>query len=186
MSKQAKAFVEDLLVLDPDDRATADEALSASWLNRRHGASVRTPHSEEIDSMARSIKRFVGYSKIRKVALMVVAHKSTSEEIGPSVRKFFQLYDQDGSGQMDYNKFKNALIDAGYTDENYKEIFDAINMDGSGLIRYSEFLAATIESTGPISEERLAEAFDRVDHDSKGYVAARGAFTLLSLFHIRV
>ena len=44
-------------------------------------------------------------------------------------------------------------------------------MDGCG-IRYTEFLAATIESFGGLSEERLAEAFDRLDNDDTGYISA--------------
>lgn len=43
-------------------------------------------------------------------------------------------------------------------------------MDGTGVIEYSEFLAATIEAHGGISEERLAEAFDRIDCDDSGYI----------------
>lgn len=44
-------------------------------------------------------------------------------------------------------------------------------MDGCG-IRYTEFLASTIESFGGLSEERLAEAFDRLDGDDTGYISA--------------
>lgn len=44
-------------------------------------------------------------------------------------------------------------------------------MDGTGKIRYTEFLAATIEAHGAISEERLAEAFDRIDADDSGYIS---------------
>ena len=36
--------------------------------------------------------RYAGYSKLKKMALMVVAHKSSSEEIG-ILRKIFQKYD---------------------------------------------------------------------------------------------
>jgi len=43
-------------------------------------------------------------------------------------------------------------------------------LDGSGRIRYTEFLAATIEAQGDISEERLAEAFDRFDQDDSGCI----------------
>jgi Ca2+-binding EF-hand superfamily protein len=44
-------------------------------------------------------------------------------------------------------------------------------LDGAG-IRYTEFLASTIESFGGLSEERLAEAFDRLDGDDTGYISA--------------
>ena len=43
-------------------------------------------------------------------------------------------------------------------------------MDRTGEIKYVEFLAATIEAQGAISEERLAEAFDRLDSDDSGYI----------------
>ena len=98
---------------------------------------------------------------------MLIAHRSTSVEIG-ILRKVFQLYDTHNNGHLTYEAFKGALQEVGYSDENYHEIFDAVDVDGSGSIRYTEFLAATIEATGWISEERLAEAFDRVDHDDTG------------------
>lgn len=44
-------------------------------------------------------------------------------------------------------------------------------MDGTGEVKYCEFLAATIEAQGAISEERLAEAFDRLDSDDSGFIS---------------
>lgn len=70
ISKQGKAFVDDLLVVDPEDRATSDEAMKASWLNRRFSATVRNPYVEEIESVKNSIVKYADYSKLRKVALM--------------------------------------------------------------------------------------------------------------------
>lgn len=77
------------------------------------------------------------------------------------------------------------------------------DLDGTGRIRYTEFLAATIEAQGgtflivgnnyflssafaywvflpaAISEERLAEAFDRLDGDDSGYISASNLIELL-------
>lgn len=52
-------------------------------------------------------------------------------------------------------------------------------MDGTGRIRYTEFIAATIEAHGAISEERLAEAFDRLDSDDSGYISAANLIEIL-------
>lgn len=41
------------------------------------------------------------------------------------------------------------------------------DVDGTNEVKYSEFLAATIEAHGAIDEERLAEAFDRIDCDDR-------------------
>ena len=38
-------------------------------------------------------------------------------------------------------------------------------------MKYTEFLAATIESTDLVTEERLAEAFDRLDSDDSGFIS---------------
>lgn len=167
VSKQAKAFIEDLLVLDPADRFTAQEALSATWLNKRTTATERDPRKEEFMHVNQVVHRYVNYPRLRKLALMVLAHRSSSEEIG-ILRKVFQHYDTNNSGDLDFDSFKAALHDAGFEDEEYQEIFNAVDVDGSGVIRYTEFLAATLEAAGWISEERLAEAFDRLDHDDTG------------------
>ena len=98
---------------------------------------------------------------------MVIAYQSTSEEIG-FLRKVFQHYDTKRNGTLDYDEFRAALEEAGFTEENYRDLFDTVDVDGTGLIRYTEFLAASLEATGWIDEERLAEAFDRLDSDDTG------------------
>jgi len=100
---------------------------------------------------------------------MVVAHRSTCDEIG-TLRKLFQKYSSGDNGCISYEEFRNAWKESGLPPEDTKAIFDACDLDGSGRIRYTEFIAATIEAQGDISEERLAEAFDRFDTDDSGNI----------------
>jgi hypothetical protein len=58
------------LVVDPDDRATDDEAMKSSWLNRRYSATVRNPKDEEMALAKQSVLRYATYSKVRQMALM--------------------------------------------------------------------------------------------------------------------
>ena len=44
---------------------------------------------------------------------------------------------------------------------------------------YTEFVAATLEARGAIEEERLAEAFDRLDSDDSGYISFENLRSLL-------
>lgn len=148
------------------------------WLNRRHSVTVRNPEEDEIVKANESMVKFGNYSKLRKLALMVVAHKSTSNEIG-ILRKVFQKYDTVGDGQLSYKEFKAAIGDVGFDEDECRGVFDGIDLDGSGKIRYTEFLAATIESFSSISEERLAEAFDRLDSDDSGYISAANLSEIL-------
>lgn len=173
LSAQSKEFVKSLLVVDPEERLDADESLGCVWLNRRMTATVRNPYEEEIESAKNSLVRYAGYSKLKQVALMVVAHKSSTQEIG-ILRKVFQKYDTKKDGQLSYEEFKAAMHDAGFGDEDYQRMFDSVvgrndflcmapgilatewlivlcdlqDLDGTGKIRYTEFLAATIEAQG--------------------------------------
>lgn len=167
----AKYFVRDLLVVDPDERLDAERASSCVWLNKRFAATVRGPRESEIRQAKNSMTRYAGYTKLKKMALMIVAHRSTCEEIG-ILRKVFQKYaSHNKGGCISYEEFRDAWKESGLPPEDTKAVFDAVDLDGSGRIRYTEFLAATIEAQGAISEERLAEAFDRFDSDDSGYIS---------------
>ena len=71
ISEQAKDFVRDLLVLDPDERCTCQEASRSSWLNRRFAATTRAPHAEEEDDARNAMVRYAGYTKLKKMVRFV-------------------------------------------------------------------------------------------------------------------
>ena len=56
-------------------------------------------------------------------------------------------------------------------DETIEKLFNGIDIDETGQIHYNEFLAAVVESQGLITMEHLADAFDRLDGDEKGYIS---------------
>ena len=56
---------------------------------------------------------------------MVVAHKSTSEEIG-ILRKVFERYDTSRDGSISQEEFKVALECYGYTDDEVERMFTAL------------------------------------------------------------
>jgi calcium-dependent protein kinase len=123
--------------------------------------TVRGPTTDEIDAILGTLRRYAKYSHLKKLALMVIAHKSTSAEIG-ILRKVFQMYDTRRDGTIQLPEFRLALAKYGYPESEIVRMSEAVDLDGTGKIRYTEFLAATIEVHGEIDEERLAEAFDRL------------------------
>jgi len=178
VSAQARTFVEDLLVFDVQDRLDADQALHSIWLNKSFAATIRGPTNLEINTTNETLKNYVNYSNLKKLALMVIAHKSTSKEIG-ILRKVFEKYDTRRDGMIRFEEFKKGFSQYGFSDEEVSRLFEAVDLDGTGAIRYTEFLAATIEAHGAIDEERLAEAFDRLDSDDSGYISAKNLREIL-------
>lgn len=47
------------------------------------------------------------------------------------------------------------------------------DVNKNGVIMYTEFIAATLEAQGHIEEERVAEAFDRLDSDDSGFISRK-------------
>jgi Ca2+-binding EF-hand superfamily protein len=56
---------------------------------------------------------------------MVIAHKSSSAEIG-ILRKLFQKFDSRRDGSISYEEFCEALATTGHSDEDLRNMFDAV------------------------------------------------------------
>ena len=56
---------------------------------------------------------------------MVIAHKSTSDEIG-ILRKIFEKYDTNEDGVISLNEFKTALQIYGYSDDELEGMFNGV------------------------------------------------------------
>lgn len=169
VSSHAKTFVQSLLEADPHKRPSAAEAFKSEWLQTT--AEESSDETERnMDKIQASIQAFTEYSKLKRLALMVIAYKSTNEEIG-ILRNMFARFDRQQQGDITLSDFKETLSGYyHYSDEEMEHLFRGIDIDGTGLVHYVEFLAATLESHGSIDEARLAEAFDRIDNDCTGYI----------------
>lgn len=53
------------------------------------------------------------------------------------------------------------------------------DINNDGHIIYTEFLAATVEAHGYVTEDRIAEAFDRLDSDDTGYISKKNLQDIL-------
>ena len=80
-SEQAKDFIKDLLVLDPNDRLKADEALRCVWLNRRFAATTRAPHAEEETTARYAMIRYAGYTKLKKMVRALRSRRKTTKTL---------------------------------------------------------------------------------------------------------
>jgi Ca2+-binding EF-hand superfamily protein len=56
---------------------------------------------------------------------MVVAHKSSSEEIG-ILRKIFQRYDSQRDGSISFKEFCGALEEFGHSEDDLEIMFEAV------------------------------------------------------------
>lgn len=178
ISPTAIDFVKSLLIYDPKERMTAWEALDHPFLDNGFDNEKRSVRRRRQSSVARipvemllaSIQRFGGYTKLKKLALLVIAYTSTSTDM-KDLRKVFTRFDKQKDGKLTFDEFQNSLEHYGFSPQELEIMFHGIDVDQTGDIHYTEFLAATIECLGVIEEEKLAEAFDRLDSDDSGFIS---------------
>lgn len=122
-------FIYRLLILDPTQRPDAEMLLKAPWLNER--AKLDTViHSHREKLVCESMSKYVGYSRIKKMALMVVAHKSNQDEIG-DLKQLFEKYDSRQDGSISFQEFEEAMRTFDYTNEDLQIIFDSMVRTGN-------------------------------------------------------
>jgi calcium-dependent protein kinase len=158
ISSDAKEFVMSLLRRQPEKRPTAPDALSESAWFRGNDTTTSTTNLttdyDRMDTIQASIQAFAEYKTLKKLALLVVAYKSTSDEVG-FLRKMFRKFDATNDGEITFDEFRTALLEHyDYTEAEMESMFAGMDIDGLGKVHYMEFLAATIEAHGSIDEER--------------------------------
>lgn len=172
ISDEAKDFVDKLIEVDPNVRMNAVEALNHKWLSKEFNISERSPNATLMESVHENIINYGAVSEFKKLALMVIAHKSTTDEI-LELRQAFDAFDTGNTGTISFDDFKIAMKKSSnqISDEEVERLFRTLDVGADNEIYYLEFLAATLEAHGRITEERLAEAFDRIDSDDSGIIS---------------
>jgi len=88
LSKESKDFVEHLIEMNPKTRWNADQALTSPWMTKVYTADERAADPAVLAGAATSLKKFGEHGHLAKMALMVIAHQSTTEEV-LELRKVF-------------------------------------------------------------------------------------------------
>ena len=180
ISVEAKDFINKLLVVDPKVRFKAVQAQAHEWMHKEFKIEDRAPTESMAGKVTNVLSAYKNNLPLKKLALNVIAHRSTTDEI-INLRKAFDQFDAANNGVISSSEFKTALQEkCAYTEEEIKEMFEAIDINQNGHIMYTEFIAATLEAQGQLNEDRIAEAFDRLDTDGSGYITKENMLEFLS------
>ena len=162
LSPYARELVEHLLVKDPSLRWTAEEALRSHWFDDCREQINNVGSGTEIErDVVRALERFVGYGKLKKTAMLMIAHNASGTGL-KELQAAFTALDKDHSGTITFNELKSMLLKHNLSEDAAAKLFQSMDVDDSGEIQLTEFLAATLEATCKIDRELMAEAFDRI------------------------
>eukprot|EP00930_Biecheleria_cincta_P051173 TRINITY_DN3632_c0_g3_i1.p1 TRINITY_DN3632_c0_g3~~TRINITY_DN3632_c0_g3_i1.p1 ORF type:complete len:525 (+),score=117.86 TRINITY_DN3632_c0_g3_i1:81-1655(+) len=167
VSGRAFDFVKSLLVVDPERRLTAQQALEHPWIKGRD--EDRSGHFDA--EMVSSLCKFSKAQKFRRSCMQLMAWSLTAEDRA-QVREAFLELDTSRSGQIKLIDLKHVLESKFDLPEDHTmAVFQALDSAPDDEIHYSDFLAAMMSSRIKLYDELLQECFRRFDHDYSGYIS---------------
>jgi len=185
VSDEAKDFVSKLLVLNPDERATAAVVMQHPWIQRAQG--ILPPLPSDLDNTEaeateqnrqngiRRWSRLLGrmgkvreMSVLKRQALLAIGYNLDRKSIR-SMRDTFRALDVEGNGRISADALKDAMIQHNIPTQHVEQVFKSIkgsNWDGSGEIEYTSFLAACLDKRNYHEQSQLYQAFHRFQDET--------------------
>eukprot|EP00388_Colpodella_angusta_P007921 GDKJ01022004.1.p1 GENE.GDKJ01022004.1~~GDKJ01022004.1.p1 ORF type:complete len:613 (-),score=160.07 GDKJ01022004.1:1791-3629(-) len=172
VSPLAKDFVSKLLVVDPQNRLTAQQALEHPWLNIASPEDNSSLSDYNLSSeVLSSLRSFAQSSHFRRAALTMVAFSLSSTEL-VDLQTTFKAMDHNHSGTLRISDLANFLkqhLDV--SSDEIERIFQSLDHDGDHEISYTEFLAAAMQTRVRLHEDVLRKVFDRIDTTGSGFIS---------------
>lgn len=166
ISANAKDFIRQMLTYDPTKRPSAERMLDHTWLTTAAaGSSGRVAKD-----LGTKLKSFRGASKMKKVALTLIAQQLKDDDL-KELRETFIALDKNKDGTLSAAEIREGMLKAKVDlPTDLVEIMKGLDTDGSGNIDYTEFIAATISQKQYLKKEVLWAAFRVFDKDGNGII----------------
>jgi len=177
ISRDAIDLIDNLLVVNPRKRFTAEQAFNHYWIqNLAPNASGAILSREALSNFS----AFRQQNKFMKAALTVIAQQVDETAIA-NLKEMFKSLDKDGDGTLTLEEMREGLAKSNVeVPVNLEEIMKAVDSDGSGEIDYTEFLAATIDRKKYTQEDVCWAAFRVFDLDGNGKITKDELATVFS------
>ena len=121
-------------------------------------------------------------SEFRKMVLLTIAHKSSSQQEILKLRQVFHSLDSNHDGTLSLEELQTGLQRAGFGQDVCVDTwFQKANVNPTGEISYTEFIAALLETLGELQQDKVAEAFHSLDLDRCGYITRQNLKDVLGV-----
>eukprot|EP00927_Polykrikos_kofoidii_P043652 TRINITY_DN37722_c0_g1_i1.p1 TRINITY_DN37722_c0_g1~~TRINITY_DN37722_c0_g1_i1.p1 ORF type:complete len:662 (-),score=116.03 TRINITY_DN37722_c0_g1_i1:39-1958(-) len=171
-SKEADNFILALLVREPSQRPTAEEAMQHPWLNKDTLAPAMVHRS-----VLERVRRFASENSVRRaVATFMVYHLDCDEEgLVKLANEQFQVLDVDNDGTISEEELCDAMRQGLFLkEEEARWVFDQIDVDGNKKITRCEFVSAVMgEDMLCRSKDDTFAAFQKFDINKDGKIGIR-------------
>ncbi|OMJ80933.1 hypothetical protein SteCoe_18694 [Stentor coeruleus] len=160
-------FLENILVINPNDRISASKALLHPWIAQfRNNFNIKS-------EILKNLHQKKCFSKIyQAVSMYIVAYLLDIKDIS-ELKQYFYKIDKNGDGKLDEEEIKMELrtfMDSDKAELTSKEIFKKYDLNSNDFIDYSEFLLMSLSDDKYLLERYISAVFKEFDLDQDGFV----------------
>ena len=183
VSKYAKDLIKNMLTL-AKNRYTAKQVLNSKWLEIK----LKDTNEENMNYYLdyKHIAKYKTFNKFKQAILTFIASRLNSDEC-KDIKNIFYNIDEDKNGFITFEDYRKYIINEFNIDdliENEEEIkkgFQGMDIDYNNNIDYTEFLAANLDESIFLKEEKLKEAFRHFDLNDTGAIKKEDLIKVLKL-----
>jgi Ca2+-binding EF-hand superfamily protein len=178
ISSEGKDFVRSLLMVCPEDRLSAQQALEHSWIANKH-ASIQS----NIAEVAQSLHEFSHFSIFRRCCMKALALSLPHQDQAKLCDAFLAL-NTSHTGAITLLELKSIMAEKNITDDcEVRRIFSALDYNNDQKINYSDLLAA-MASNMNIEGDSVRLAFQAFDKDGSGCIIASNLRDVLGKWRV--
>lgn len=167
ISSAAKDMIRKMLTFDPVKRPSAQEMLEHPWLVKEAAKATKGTISRDLGN---KLRLFRGTSKMKKVALTLIAQQLKDDEL-TELRETFIALDRNKDGMLSPTEIREGLAKHKVSiPADLEDVMRNLDTDGSGSIDYTEFIAATMSTKQYLKKEVMWAAFRIFDKDGDGVI----------------
>ena len=175
LSSSGKDLINKLLIMDPQKRISAQEALSHPWFKENKSKELynRIKDESTLRKMIDNLKTYKRDSIIQETALAYLVHNFPQMKDVVNACKLFNQIDVNGDGKINKVEFLKGLegkIQSDTLKKDVDTIFKNIDMDNNGYIEYEEFVRAAVSKEHFIDTRVIQFAFRYFDKDGSGEI----------------
>jgi calcium-dependent protein kinase len=166
ISGDGKDIIKKMLTMSPKDRPSAAMLLDHAWLSDNADKPMGVVHKD----LGAKLRGFTGVSKLKKIALTVIAQQLSEKEI-KELKETFEQLDKNRDGTLTLEEITQGMKSHNVpVPEQFEATLRSLDTDGSGAIDYTEFIAATMTNKQYLKKEVIWAAFRTFDKDGDGFI----------------
>jgi len=178
ISPEAKDLIKKLLIVDPNKRLTAFEALKHPWFQLKEAPNQRGDVRKKSivfdPKLFKIMKDFKTPGKFKKEVLKVILDFFKNDAESEKMTEFFKKLDTLNKGHITLSEIEEVLASS-KTDPETKtclnELIQFMKSNNQNLeLTYTDFLMATLDKNKFLDIKKLIAAFKHFDIDGSGII----------------